>query len=330
MNTTLWRSAQAAGLGLTAVLLVGLVQWPTMTLEVLWTFVVPLLPAAFLINPALWRNVCPLATLNMIGPRHLADRPRSQRFAAAAAPLGLILLALMVPARRFLFNNDGLALAGTILLVALAALLMGFLFDAKAGFCNAFCPVLPVERLYGQAPLVELSNPRCPDCSWCSRGCLDIAPQKAVPASLGRSRRSHRWLITPFGIFAAAFPGFVLGYFLTTDGPIGSAGRVYLVVFAAAAASWCLSASMVTLLGIASRSVLPVLAAAAVALYYWFTWDVIAASLSLPAAAGVLKAVTLVLIGAWLWRALVRARTRPAFHVPEARQSAYPAGTAAQ
>ena len=43
----------------------------------------------------------------------------------------------------------------------LAAWMLGRRGERKAGFCNALCPILPVERLYGQAPLVAAGNPRC-------------------------------------------------------------------------------------------------------------------------------------------------------------------------
>ena len=61
-----WRIAQAVGLLLLAGLMVGLVARPEPTLHVLWSVVIPLLPASFLVSPALWRGICPLATLNTL------------------------------------------------------------------------------------------------------------------------------------------------------------------------------------------------------------------------------------------------------------------------
>src|SRR5690606_14925626 len=62
-----WRLAQAAALlGLLGAV-VALVAAPSLGLRVVWSAAVPVLPAVFLLAPALWRNVCPLATLGTGG-----------------------------------------------------------------------------------------------------------------------------------------------------------------------------------------------------------------------------------------------------------------------
>ena len=59
----LWRIAQALGVLGVAILLVGLVVRPAPSLTILWRVLIPLVPATLLVSPLLWRNVCPLATL---------------------------------------------------------------------------------------------------------------------------------------------------------------------------------------------------------------------------------------------------------------------------
>ena len=54
----------AGYLGLVAALFVE----PDRSTMIFWNGLVPLLPAMFLVNVELWRNVCPLATLNAIRP----------------------------------------------------------------------------------------------------------------------------------------------------------------------------------------------------------------------------------------------------------------------
>ena len=98
-------------------------------LGLLWNVAIPVLPAVFLVNPMLWRNACPLATLN----KATGDRFGTRQLLGAgtrAGALGIVLLFVMVPARRFLFNTDGIALAVTIVLVATLALVAGFLYSA--------------------------------------------------------------------------------------------------------------------------------------------------------------------------------------------------------
>lgn len=206
----LWGAAKLAALASTLVLLTALVLSPDTALDVLWKILIPLVPASLLASPMLWRNVCPLSTLNLAAEHALGSwlpprRPLRGRWATTSGVLGIGLLGALVPARHFVFNTDGPVLALTIAVVAIAALLAGLAFDAKAGFCNAFCPILPVERLYGQRPLIQVGNPRCATCTLCAPACIDLSPVKTVRQVLGPGRRSHAWLTSPFGAFAAAF-----------------------------------------------------------------------------------------------------------------------------
>lgn len=307
-SAALWRAAQAVALASTVALLAGLVWRPDQSLHLLWKIIIPLVPASLLVSPMLWRNVCPLATLNMIPNRRQAPIP-SDKWAAGAAGVGVVLLGVLVPARHLVFNTNGLILAVTVSLVAIAAMIMGRVFDAKAGFCNGFCPVLPVERLYGQNPLVELSNPRCPACTHCSKGCIDLAPRKSISQVFGRKRHSMAWMKTPFGLFAAGFPGFVVGYFNTADSPLGETAQIYLQVAAWVAASLVLTWAIVVLFEVGTRRLLPTLAAAAVGLYYWYAAPDLAAAVAAPPAVGIgLQIAALALVGLWWVRAL---RTAP-------------------
>jgi hypothetical protein len=236
--------------GLTLVLLAGLFLRPDLTLTILWSLVIPLVPASLLVAPQLWRNVCPLATLNMASNGLVARRNPSPRLLAGAAVAGMVLLGVMVPARRVMFNTDATILAVTIAAVAVLASVLGAVFEAKSGFCNALCPVLPVERLYGQAPFVELSNPRCDGCTHCSvKGCIDLAPAHAIEPVVQRLGKGRAWL--------------------------------------------------------------PVLAAAAAGVYYWFASPILAGTLLLGSLGGsALRVVFLGLVGVWLFRAMGTARDR--------------------
>jgi hypothetical protein len=305
-NRLEWRAARALGVTATVLLLTGLVVRPGAALSLLWNVLIPLLPASFLITPALWRGLCPLATLNMVPNGLVGRRQLPAKLLPAASLLGIVLLALLVPARRFLFNEDGMALAVTVSLVAAAAFVLGTFFDAKAGFCNTICPVLPVEKLYGQHPLLDIGNPRCAHCTLCTpKGCLDLAPRPAILHPLGPARRGHGWLTTAYGVFAAAFPGFVVGYYTTANAPLAAAGTVYLHMAAWAGGSYLATTLLVRTLNVRASVALAVLAAAAVALYYWFVAPLITADLSTAeTATAVLRGAALVLVTLWLWHAL--------------------------
>jgi hypothetical protein len=235
--------ARAAGLVLTAVLLIGLVVRPEATLHVLWDTVIPLLPAVFL--------------------------------------------------------------------VAAIAIVAGAAFPRRAGFCNAICPVLPVEKLYGQAPLLPVGSARCAECSVCTTvGCIDLAGTKTVAQTLGPSRRTAGWLATPFGAFAAAFPGFIIGYFTTADGALATAPSVYLHVLSWSAASLVVLAGVIRLLRIPARLAVPALGGGAVVLYYWFAAPGLATAHGGGEGAGAfVRVAALALVGLWFRRSGLLAST---------------------
>ncbi|MCH7562594.1 MAG: hypothetical protein IH968_02110 [Gemmatimonadetes bacterium] len=301
-GTGLWITAQWVGIALTGALLTGLVMAPELSLDILWNAVIPVLPAVFMISPALWRNVCPLATLNTLSGRARGKVKTDGALATAAQVVGIGLFFVMVPARRFVFNTDGLTLAVVIVVVAGLALALGFVFNSKAGFCNGVCPVLPVEKLYGQRPLIRLGNPRCQPCVMCTGvGCMDRTPNDAVRQVLGAKADSKAWLLTPFGVFAGGFPGFVWGYFTLTDVPLAEAGAVYLHVLQWMAVSYTLTALIVWVGNVSSEWMLRLLAVSALCLYYWYGSVGIADAWALPDAfVYALRAAAIGLVVVWL------------------------------
>lgn len=302
----LWHVAQGAGVVATVALLVALVRWPTPTLNILWNAVIPVLPAVFLINPLLWRNVCPLATLTTLTGDRVGTRTIGGEAVRHTLVVGVVLLVVLVSARRVVFNTDGAVLAAVIVLVAVLALAGGTLFERKAGFCNSICPVQPVERLYGQSPLWTLPNSRCPTCIGCTvQGCLDRSLAEAMRTAIGPRAATTSWLHSPFGYFAAAFPGFITGYFLVGNQPLAAAPRVALVISAAMAASLAVVAAVVRLLQLTAAVAMPLLGALAVGIYYWFSGPSIAAAWQLSAVASwLIRVAALLLVGTWLLRAL--------------------------
>lgn len=326
----IWRIGQILGVAVTVLLIAGFFWRADTALNILWNVLIPILPATFLITPALWRGLCPLATLNTLPNGLFSRKNLSTRALPMVGAVGIALLVVLVPARRFLFNDNGTALAIVVILVAVAAFCLGTVFDLKAGFCNAICPVLPVEKLYGQHPLLNVSNPRCLPCTLCTpKGCLDLASTKTLTQTLGPSHHSHAWLKTIYGAFAAAFPGFIVGYYTTTDVPLSAAGSVYLHVALWAAGSYLVTALLVLGLNVQAKHALPVLAAAAVGIYYWFAAPIVSDAIGTAAAGAVVIRVTmLVLVGVWLWRTLLHTRRAPSGPPEGTVPAALPGGVA--
>jgi hypothetical protein len=193
-------------------------------------------------------------------------------------------------------------LAVTIALVGALAFALGLVFARRAGFCNGLCPVLPVEKLYGQAPMVGVGSSRCGDCSHCAPlACVDLAGGASALVSLGPGRRSNRWVLTPFGSFAAAFPGFVLGYFTTANGPAATAPAIYGHVALWSAVSWAVVYATAATLSLGASRLLPSLGALAAGEYYWFAAASMANTLGLGTSGAVgIRLLSLSLV-AWWW-----------------------------
>jgi hypothetical protein len=253
------------------------------------------------VSTQIWRNVCPLATLNSLTGSSIGSRQLDAKWVVPAGAVGMLLLYVMVPARRFLFNVDGPVLAITIAVVAALALVGGLFFDKKGGFCNAVCPVLPVERLYGQRPFMQVSNPRCQPCTTCTKmACLDLMPTRSAHRMLGKSYASNAWLGSLSGVFALSFPGFVLAYNMTVDGPLSSALSVYGMILLYSASSWLVLAALVAITKMKSDKALVLCAGLAIGLYYWFAPSGTVTAFGLPTAfVWVLRVVLLGLVAAW-------------------------------
>jgi hypothetical protein len=51
------------------------------------------------------------------------------------------------------------------------AFIVGMLFKGKSGWCSSICPLLPVQRIYGQTPFLLVANTHCPPCVGCAKHC---------------------------------------------------------------------------------------------------------------------------------------------------------------
>ncbi len=269
--------AQALVFVATTLLLVGLFLRPGFSLQLLWRGLVPVLALTLLLAPHVWRNICPLATAEMAW----RDSAVGRAMPAARQPLlGVIAIAIFLVAisvRHTVFEPSGSASAILIGGAMLVAGTIGRRGQRKAGFCNAICPVGPVERLLGQYAQINPGNPRCDPCTLCTpRGCLDLALDKTPAQLLGRSRRSSGWLWRPTGAFGAAFPGIVLGWGIAGIADFG-VGATVGAIGAGAIVVWLLALGAARL-GAPSARVLRVTALAGAAIYAGFAWPVAVAT----------------------------------------------------
>jgi NADPH-dependent 2,4-dienoyl-CoA reductase/sulfur reductase-like enzyme/ferredoxin len=247
---------------------------PHLALLLFWGLAVPLLPLVFWLLPGLWRNLCPLATANQV-PRLFRISFQfnlAEGFKRYTGVIGILLLFIAVPLRLLLLNSDASALSMLILIALVSALTGGILFKGKSGWCGSICPLLPVQRLYGQSPLNVIPNSHCQPCVGCTRNCYDFNPRVAYLADLydadpvyGGDRK----------FFAGAMPGLILAYYTLPDVNQLLWWKLYLQF-----GLYCLVGVgsfyvLETFLKISSHKITALFAMLSINVFYWFSAKVI-------------------------------------------------------
>ena len=248
---------------------------PAAGLFIFFRVIVPLWPLLFLVAPGLWRNICPLAAANQ-APRVLGfsrsltppDWLRKYGFLIASA-----LFFGIAGARLAGLDRTGPAMGAALAAIIISALVGGVVFKGKSGWCSSVCPLLPLQRAYGQTPFVAVPNSHCETCVGCAKNCYDFKPRAAYQADLADS--DPGWS-APRKLFVAFLPGFVLGFFRLT-GQIGTpTTHKYLVLVLFALVSAGLFFVIDATLPVSPAMLTVSYAAAALNIFYWSAGQILA------------------------------------------------------
>ncbi|HZI67267.1 MAG TPA: cyclic nucleotide-binding domain-containing protein [Thermoanaerobaculia bacterium] len=153
-----------------------------------------------------WRSVCPLAAIGELGrrlPRRFQRRvPDWLERGHLVVPF--VFLASMLVLRHVASNGDGRWIAGVLIGLALAAVAANAIFTGKT-WCNFFCPVGVVERIYTDpSSLLPSANSQCVRCTACKKSCPDIDQENNYWRELTASGRR---------LATYAFPGVVFAFY---------------------------------------------------------------------------------------------------------------------
>ncbi len=186
-----------------------------------WAIVIPSLPLLFTVAPGIWRQVCPMALLNQL-PRTLGIS-RGYRLPAWAKNTAFLIATtsffIVVSLRHLIFNENALSLLILLFLALGLSLLGGFLFAGRSGWCGTFCPLAPIQKAYGHAPILLVGNGYCETCVGCQKNCYDFNPKAALLTDLADE---DPWFARHKLFFVAALPGFAFAFF--TADPIHETG----------------------------------------------------------------------------------------------------------
>jgi nitrite reductase (NADH) large subunit len=252
-------------------------------LKLWWGLLIPLLPILWLVAPGIWRNVCPLAASNQLprvaGFSRARTAPAWFRRAAPLIGMGAFLGAVL--SRPVLFNTSGPWTAALILTAIGGAFVGGVLLKGKSGWCSSICPMLPVQRMYGQAPFVLERNDHCAPCVGCARNCYDFNPRAAYLADLHEPDPHYS---NTRKIFVGAFPALVIAYFTTAKPGVVGVPQHYEQMLLAIGAGVGSFFALEAILRISAARLAAVYGAAAITLFYWYGSKVVATTVTGSAA----------------------------------------------
>ena len=130
-SVNFWRAVQFTVWLIGVTILCFLIFRPATGILLFWNILIPVAPALFVLALGVWRNVCPLATTNLL-PRHLGLSKQKKMSQAQAGLFGLIAVAalyILVPLRHAVFNRSGYATAVMIIVMASIGIVLGFIYD---------------------------------------------------------------------------------------------------------------------------------------------------------------------------------------------------------
>jgi NADPH-dependent 2,4-dienoyl-CoA reductase/sulfur reductase-like enzyme/ferredoxin len=251
---------------------------PAAGLFVFFHVIVPLFPLLIFVAPGVWRNICPLAAANQIPRvmgfgrgRTVPDWLRNRSYSIA-----VMLFFGFVAARLSGLDGNATAMGEVLGGVVVVAFAGGVVFKGKSGWCSSICPLLPLQRAYGQTPLVTVPNSHCPTCVGCAKNCYDFKPRAAYQADLADP--DSRWS-APRKFFAAALPGFVLGFFTMAVRLDTPAPQKYGLLILFVLVSVGLFSALENMSALSPATLTATYCAAALNIYYWFCGPSLASAL---------------------------------------------------
>jgi len=274
-----WWFARAVVMAAAVALALLLLLRPETGLLLFWGLAIPLVPGLLVIAPGLWRQVCPMATMNqlprLLGKGRALDLPPALKNAAFGIAVGLFVLAVSL--RVPLLNHSGTVVGAGLFAVLALALAGGLVFKGRSGWCGTFCPLAPVQRIYGQAPLIVVRNGYCTPCVGCQKSCYDFNPRAAVFSDIYDEDPRHA---AQRRLFMGLLPGLVLGYFVQGAAPAYGTAMYLFILVAACCASAGAYGLVVAFAPASPYRVALVFGGGALSAFYWFAGPTVVRTLA--------------------------------------------------
>lgn len=267
-----WRVVQTIVWLVGVIIFVSLLMYPELGILLFWNILIPIAPALLVLSVGLWRNICPLASTNLM-PRHFnlsKQKIMQPELQAKLSLLAVIALYLIVPLRHALFNTNGPATALLLFSCVATGFTMGFFYDWKSGWCSSLCPIHPVEKLYGGNTLISIPNAHCAECVNCTVPCPDSTPNfhPALTKKITYNKISALLII-------GGLPGFIWGWFHVPDHSTITNFSSFINIYTFPGTGLLATLSLYLILrfflkDVYERTLISIFAASAVSCYYWY------------------------------------------------------------
>ena len=173
-----------------------------------WTILIPLMPIGLLlIGFSRWRDICPLALISKISQHTniIQKRKVPKWFEKNFWYFQYFLLFLALSLRLTTLNYDSHYLALFFIFVVLSALSINLFFTGKS-WCNFFCPVGTVEKIYTLSNAKNyMHDSACGTCTACKKNCPDIDLESNYWKEGASKQKSFVFY---------SFPGMIFGFYI--------------------------------------------------------------------------------------------------------------------
>ncbi|MAM62457.1 FAD-dependent oxidoreductase [uncultured Maritimibacter sp.] len=281
---------------------------PEQGMTIFWRLLVPTLPLLFAAAPGIWRQVCPMALVNQL-PRTFGisrERRLPPWLKNVAFLIATVSFFLLVSLRHLFFNVDSASLI--VLMVGALTLAFGggLVFAGRSGWCGTFCPLAPIQKAYGHAPLLVERNGYCPTCLGCQKNCYDFNPKAAFLTDLNDK---DPWYAGHKRFFVAALPGFAIAFFTAPDPHEVGLFAYYSYLFIWMVGTMGFFFLCRSLIRLSNFRASAIAAMSALVIFYYFTAEGIVATLAAllgaaPPAFGpaIIQIVALIVAASVLWK----------------------------
>lgn len=246
-----------------------LYEKPKIGLFLFWGVFIPALPLMFFIAPGVWRNICPMASVNQLSRELKINKgiAAGKRFKEYSYVIAITLIYLIIPARKYLFSYNATSLLLLIIFMMLLAFIGGLFFKGKSGWCASMCPLLPFQQIYGQTPFINVRNYHCRPCVGCVENCYDFNPNISYLAMLyGSDKYSAGYR----KFFVSSLPGLIIAFFTVPNPPLISIMSMYTAALSIIAISIAVYFILTTFVKIADTNIAILYGAISINLFYFF------------------------------------------------------------